>query len=114
MLACSLVERGHAITLIAHPDSATPVSRVSYTGKTSRSLADTVANAAIVARTVARGRFDIIHSFSRLAYLAPVMALNLPKLMTYQRPVTRRSIALSRILSRDTLDYAAASRKMME
>jgi glycosyltransferase involved in cell wall biosynthesis len=114
MLACSLVERGHAVTLIAHPDSTTPVNRVSYTGETSRSLYDTLKNTAVLIRTIARGRFDVVHSFSRLAYLTPIMPLNVPKLMTYQRPITRRSVILSRIPSRGTLEFAAISRKMME
>jgi glycosyltransferase involved in cell wall biosynthesis len=114
MLACSLVERGHEVTLIAHPDSTAPVNRVAYPGKTSHSLRDMLVNAAVVTRTIASGSFDIVHSFSRLAYLTPIMPMSIPKLMTYQRAVTRRSVILSRILSRGTLEFCAISRKMMD
>jgi glycosyltransferase involved in cell wall biosynthesis len=114
MLACSLVERGHSVTLVAHPDSTTPARRVPYTGATSRSLRDTLVNIAVIARTIAFGRFDVVHSFSRLAYLTPILPLSVPKLMTYQRAVTRRSVILSRILSRGTLEFSAISRKMMD
>jgi glycosyltransferase involved in cell wall biosynthesis len=37
----------------------------------------------------------------------------LPKLMTYQREVTRRSVALANTLSRGSLQFAAISRHMM-
>jgi glycosyltransferase involved in cell wall biosynthesis len=114
MLARSLSERGHSVTMVAHRDSTTPVQRISYTGETSRPLSNTIANAAVLARTIAGGSFDVVHSFSRLAYLTPIMPFNVPKLMTYQRAITRRSIVLSRILSRGTLEFSAISRKMME
>jgi glycosyltransferase involved in cell wall biosynthesis len=114
MLACSLIERGHSVTLIAHPDTSTPVHRVSYIGKNSQSLRDTLANIAVIGQTVARSSFDVVHSFSRLAYLTPILPLNVPKLMTYQRPITRRSVMISRVLSRGTLEFTAISRKMLE
>ena len=47
------------------------------------------------ARTsILAGRFDIVHSFSRVAYLAPLLPLPIPKLMTYQRDISRRSVLL--------------------
>jgi glycosyltransferase involved in cell wall biosynthesis len=114
MLACSLVDRGHQVTLVAHSESTTPVHRIPYSGVTSHSLGDIFANTAIITRAIARGNFDVVHSFSRLAYLTPVMPLDVPKLMTYQRSITRRSIMLSRIMSRGTLEFTAISRKMMD
>jgi glycosyltransferase involved in cell wall biosynthesis len=113
MLARSLVELGHDVTLVAHPDSTAPGTLVPYGGRTSRAVADTARNALLLARTVLRGGFDVVHSFSRLAYLAPVMPLRVPKLMTYQRPVTRRSIMLARALSRGSLEFSAISRNMI-
>jgi glycosyltransferase involved in cell wall biosynthesis len=113
MLARSLVERGHDVTLVAHRDSTAPGTLVPYGGLTSRALADTARNALLLTRTVLRGGFDVVHSFSRLAYLAPVMPMRVPKLMTYQRPVTRRSIRLARALSRGSLEFSAISRNMI-
>jgi glycosyltransferase involved in cell wall biosynthesis len=114
MLAGSLVGLGHEVTLLAHPDSTAPGTLIPYAGRASRNLADTLRNAALLARTVRRGGFDVVHSFSRLAYLAPVMPLRVPKLMTYQRPVTRRSIVMARALSRGSLEFSAISRNMIE
>src|SRR5271170_3336801 len=69
MLARKLVERGHEVTLFAHPDSECPVPRISWPGRNSASLWDTVLNAAKLSRYVVSGRFDLLHSFSRIAYL---------------------------------------------
>ena len=41
------------------------------------------------------------------------MPLRLPKLMTYQREITRRSVALAHSLSRGSLQFSAISRQMM-
>lgn len=67
----------------------------------------------LIARHVALGDYDILHSFSRLAYLLPLMPLGLPKLMTYQRDITRRSVAAAHALSRGSLQFSAISRQMM-
>ena len=55
----------------------------------------------------------MVHSFSRVAYLLPVLPLPLPKLMTYQRDITRRSVTVGHWLSRGTLHFSAISRQMM-
>jgi len=63
---------------------------------------------------VGKGQFDIVHSFSRIAYLTPILPLSIPKLMTYQRPVTRRSIVAGRALSRGTLSFNGISDWMIQ
>jgi hypothetical protein len=47
-------------------------------------------NTLILAGRFLRGasRFDVIHNFGRLAYLAPVLPRNLPKVQTYMRTVS--------------------------
>src|SRR5262245_31975512 len=94
MLARGLAARGHDVTLFAHPDSTTDGRLVPWPGRSSVSNFDTVRNAATLARAVFTGQFDLIHSFSRVAYLAPILPLPIPKLMTYQRVITRRSVRL--------------------
>jgi glycosyltransferase involved in cell wall biosynthesis len=69
---------------------------------------------ATIARRGLAGRFDVIHSFGRLAYLLPLLPLRIPKLMTYQREVTRASILKANRLSRGTLEFSAISRAMMK
>ena len=113
LLAHELVIRGHEVTLFAHRDSASAGELRPWPGQDSRSGADTVRNALTLARGVAGGRFDIVHSFSRVAYLAPILPLSIPKLMTYQREISARSIRLGHTLSRGTLAFSAISHRMM-
>ena len=113
LLATSLSARGHAVTLIAHPDSTSPVRRLAWPGRDSRSRLDTLRNAAFLARHVASERFDIVHSFSRLAYLAPLLALPVAKVMSYQREISPRTTTLASQLARDSLAFTAVGRHMI-
>ncbi|MCP9849782.1 glycosyltransferase [Cyanobium sp. Morenito 9A2] len=114
LLARELTRRGHGVTLLAHPDSRTEAELVPWPGRSSRSRADTVRNAATLLREVRRRRFDLVHSFSRIAYLLPLLPLPIPKLMSYQRPISHRSIHLAQALSRGSLQFSAISRWMIE
>jgi glycosyltransferase involved in cell wall biosynthesis len=114
MLASGLAERGHDVTLFAHPQSTCPVPRVAWGGLRSGALLDTLRNTAALVRHLAAGRYDIVHSFSRLAYLAPILPLPIPKLMSYQRAISPRTTALAHRLARGTLEFTAISRSMME
>jgi glycosyltransferase involved in cell wall biosynthesis len=114
MLARGLVERGHRVTLFAHPDSSGAGTLVPWPGGASRSRLDTLRNAACLYSRVARGEFDLLHSFSRLAYMLPLLPSKLPKLMSYQREISPRTTALAHRLSRGTLAFTAISRWMME
>jgi len=113
MLVRGLVARGHDVTLFAHRDSRTAGHLVPWPGKSSVSKTDTVRNAATLAHHVMTGRFDIFHSFSRVIYMAPILPIPLPKLMTYQREISPRSIRLGHSLSRGRLQFTAISRHMM-
>ena len=112
MLARGLVARGHEVTLMAHPQSATAGRLVAWPGGKSQSKADTLRNAAALTREVTRGRHDLVHSFSRIAYMLPILPSRLPKLMTYQRAISRRSVRLGHTLSRGTLHFCAISKWM--
>jgi glycosyltransferase involved in cell wall biosynthesis len=114
MLARGLVERGHAVTLFAHPESASAGRLIPWPGRSSTSKADTMRNAARLAGEVLAGRFDLVHSFSRIAYLAPILPLKIPKLMTYQREVSPRSVRLGHAISRGSLEFSAISQWMTE
>ena len=91
MLAAELTARGHRVTLFAHPDSKAAADLVPWTGSSSRSRHDTWRNTSILWRETRRRRVDLIHSFSRIAYLLPLLPIPIPKLMSYQRPICRRS-----------------------
>ncbi|MHB2169127.1 glycosyltransferase [Alsobacter sp. R-9] len=114
MLARELVQRGHHVTLFAHRGSQCPCELKSWPGAHSGSRLDTVRNAAFLARHVLAGRFDVVHSFSRIAYLGPILPLPIPKLMTYQREISPRTTGLAATLSRGTLEFSAISRHMQD
>ena len=113
LLAQGLVARGHAVTLFAHPDSRTAARLVPWPGAASQSKADTLRNMAMLARHVAGAKFDVVHSFSRIAYLAPLLPFRLPKVMTYQRAISPRTVALGHRLSPGSLEFTAISEWMM-
>jgi glycosyltransferase involved in cell wall biosynthesis len=112
-LARGLEIRGHEVTVFARPDSRPAGRLVAWPGLSSQSRADILRNVAKLAQEVSRSRFDIVHSFSRIAYLLPILPLRVPKLMTYQREISRRSVVLGYRLSRGTLQFSAISRFMM-
>ncbi len=114
LLARGLTDRGHEVTLFAHPDSRTAGNLVPWPGESSQSIAATVGNALTLRRAVNEGRFDIVHSFSRVAYLLPLLPRSIPKLMTYQRPISPRSIRMGRYLSKGSLEFSAISEWMVE
>ena len=112
MVARNLVARGHEVTLFAHPASTCPVAKVAWPGASSVSRIDTIRNASLLARRVARREFDLVHSFSRLAYLTPILPFAIPKLMSYQREITPGTVGLANRLSRGSLLFSAISRQM--
>jgi len=115
MLIGELSARGHRVTLFAHPEStATGSDLVTWPGSNSRSIRDSLLNASLLWHETQRRQVDLIHSFSRIAYLLPLLPLPIPKLMSYQRPINRRSVQLAQLLSRGTLEFSAISQWMMQ
>jgi len=109
MLVKELVRRGHDVTVFAHPDSTTAGQLVPWPGRVSQSRIDTVLNTAKLLSRILVGSFDLLHSFSRIAYMTPLLPLRLPKLMTYQRHISHRSVKLGNQLSRGTLWFSGIS-----
>jgi glycosyltransferase involved in cell wall biosynthesis len=114
MLARALTARGHRVTLFAHPQSQTQGTLIPWPGRSSVSRVDTLRNAATLMRSVLTERFDLVHSFSRVAYLTPILPLPIPKLMTYQRDISPRPVRLGHALSLGSLHFSALSRRMMK
>ena len=114
MLAAELTARGHRVTLFAHPHSTAAAELVPWPGRSSRSRRDIWRNGSTLWREAHRRKVDLIHSFSRIAYLLPLLPLPIPMLMSYQRPISRRSVRLAQTLSRGTLEFTAISRWMMQ
>lgn len=112
ILVRGLIERGHEVTLFAHAASVTGGRLVGWPGQRSNAKMATLRNMSQLAIGVLRHKPDIVHSFSRVAYLAPILVASVPKLMTYQRPIHRRSVELGHAFSRGSLWFSAISRQM--
>ncbi len=101
---------GHVVGLLAHADSTSAAgARYAWPAETSRGTANTVRNTLRLRRAVHEFRPDVIHSFSRLAYLAPLLCSKVPKLMSYQRHTGGRQIAWAAKLARDSLQFTGCS-----
>jgi glycosyltransferase involved in cell wall biosynthesis len=113
-LVDGLLARGHRVTLFAHEDSQTRAALVPYPATESRSRAATARHAARIAREYLRRRPDVIHSFGRLAYLAALLSLPVPKFMSYQRAITRSRVVWAHRLGRGSLTFTGCSRHLIE
>ena len=114
MLVRGLLQRGHGVTLFGHPDSNVPCDLSPYPCLRSREMRDTMTNMRHVSSTIARGGFDLVHSFARLAYLAPLLPRTIPKIMSYQREIASRSVRLGILLSRGSLHFTGCSAHVIQ
>jgi len=99
-LARGLATRGHDVALVAHRDSTCAAGRLfPWPGRRSQNAVDAIRNAMALRRAVGAFRPDALHSFSRVAYMLPLMRSRLPKIMSYQRDPgvanVRRAVRLS-------------------
>lgn len=113
MLARGLVNRGHHVTLFAHPDSRTAGSLSPYgVPPHSGARARLTELWQVGARLwQLRADFDLIHSFGRLGALLPVLPLRqLPKVQSYQREqVAWRGVGVAVRLAGDSIHFTACS-----
>ena len=109
MLIVELLKAGHDVTLFAHRDSQVPCKLIAYPCS-GNNLKDIVLNSLTISKALLLKKFDIIHSFGRLAYLLPLMPSRISKLMSYQREPTisqiKRAVKLS---NRGTLSFNGCS-----
>jgi glycosyltransferase involved in cell wall biosynthesis len=102
--------RGHVVALAAHPASKAEVDRFyPWPGSASRGLRPTLRNGLTLRRAVADFRPDVLHSFSRLMYLLPLLPSRLPKIMSYQRQPSMRTTRWARRLARGRLTFTGCS-----
>lgn len=99
-LATSYQERGHEVGLVAHPDSTVGVkSFFPWPGRRSQHFLDVLRNMRALDHAIRTFRPDILHSFSRIFYMAPHLRSRLPKIMSYQRPPTGRTVRIANIIA---------------
>lgn len=110
MLVRGLNTKGHQVHLFAHANSDTSAKLCPYKGKKSRYYRDTFVHCKQIRDYIHRlERIDLIHSFSRLIYLLPLMRLSIPKIQSYQRQITPRSIRFGNFFGNNNITFTACS-----
>jgi len=93
LLVKGLRSNGHTVGLVAHRDSTCSVEAFfPWAGTSSQSPLDTFNNTKTLWSAVQTFQPDLLHSFSRLQYLLPILSSPLPKIMSYQRRPTSRTV----------------------
>jgi glycosyltransferase involved in cell wall biosynthesis len=109
-LARELQSRGHCVGLVAHVDSTCPVEKLyPWPCLHPQSAMAHIRNQVLLARAVGDFHADLVHSFSRLGYLLPLLPMQIPKVMSYQRFTGGRQIHWGARLSRGTLHFTGCS-----
>lgn len=110
LLVKGLKKRGHKVYLFAHPESKTSAELIAYQGQRSSFFPDTLKNAVQIKKYFNKiGNIDIVHSFSRLAYLLFLAKTPTAKIQSYQRKITLRSIKLGSLLIGSNLSFTSLS-----
>lgn len=99
MLVVELLNLGHEVTLFANIASKVNCELVPYRSN-GNLLKDVLNNSLLIHKTINRQKFDVVHSFGRLAYLLPIMPTKIPKLMSYQREPTIKQVRRASFFSR--------------
>ena len=92
---------GHTVGLVARPGSDCPADTFfPWPGLSSLSRRDTLSNTHFLWRAARAFKPDVVHSFSRVAYLLPLLRGRTPLVMSYQREPTLRTSGLAVKLAR--------------
>jgi glycosyltransferase involved in cell wall biosynthesis len=110
-LAQRLGERGHSVTLWAAPGSHAAATIEPFGREQEWTRWSNVRNTmTLTARFLRDGdRFDLVHNFGRLAYLAGVFRRDVPKVQTYMRRVNPENMRKTTRLGARRLHFTAVS-----
>lgn len=101
---------GHKVGLLAHPEStASAAPFAAWPSLEIRGLRPAIRNALALRRLVRDFEPDVVHSFSRLAYLLPVLPTQQPVVMSYQRHTGGRQVTWAQRLGGRTLRFTGCS-----
>ena len=110
LLVTGLQNRGHTVGLVAHQDSTSPAhQQFPWPGLRSQDQFDTLKNTATLWSVVQQFQPDIVHSFSRVLYLLPLLTSRIPKVMSYQRRPSDRTVSWGAKLAQDSLAFTGCS-----
>ena len=109
-IAKELRLRGRQVGLVAHRASTCPVEQLfAWPGAVSSSQSDSFKNTVALLRAVMAFKPDVVHSFSRLVYLLPLLALGVPAIMSYQRHTGGRKLRIAQALGGRRFQFTALS-----
>lgn len=111
LLIRGLRSKGHTVELLARADSTAAVDHLyPWPGRRSQPIADIWKNTTTCTHAVREFRPDIIHCFSRLLYLFSSLRSSIPKIMTYEREPTPRSVRWGARLAGESIAFVGCSR----
>ena len=109
-LLTELRRRGHEVGLVAHPEFDSRGRLLSGVANSwPRSRTAHMRNALALLKAVMRFRPSIVHSFSRLLYLAPLLVPQIPKIMSYQRFPGGHQISFAALVAGPSLVFTGCS-----
>jgi len=110
-LCAGLTAKGHDVFLLSNPESTCAFAhRLNWRSRSSGSRSGSILNMLKTVEAFRTVRPDVIHSFSRLAYLAPLLLQKIPKVMSYQREPTAATVGLAARLARQgSLSFTGCS-----
>ncbi len=110
LLVTGLQNRGHEVGLVAHPESTSSASKLfAWRGMRSQSKLDTLKNMFTLSSAVKKFEPDVVHSFSRIFYMLPILRSPIPKIMSYQRRPSDRTVNLASKIAGKSLTFTGCS-----
>ena len=110
LLVTGLQACGHTVGLVAHRDSTSPAKQLfPWPGLRSQQKFDALQNTVALYSAVQQFQPDLIHSFSRILYLLPLLTSRVPKVMSYQRRPGVRPVSWAVKLARGSLTFTGCS-----
>src|SRR5690348_7827647 len=109
-LVSELRSRGHTVGLLANRQSTAQTDRLfPWPAEHSSGTRNSLANLSAMRHAVRNFAPDVIHSFSRLLYLLGVLDTSIPRIMSFQREPTRRTVRYSSTVGGRRLIFTGCS-----
>lgn len=115
LLIEDLHRRGHELALLAHPESSqTACQRFAWPDTDTRGRFDLRFPRRLL-QVVRAFKPDLVHSFSRLVWLLPLLSqARLPLIMSYQREISLRNVRIAGQIAGRRLSFTACSKRLMQ
>lgn len=101
--------RSHEVGLVANAESSCFVDYFQPWPNSLSGVRQHAASALALLNATKTFHPELVHSFSRLAYLTPILPKRLPKIMSYQRHTGGRQIAVAKTLGGTSLTFTGCS-----